>query len=259
MNWVGVAQPAIDPGASEGVLRTFDGDGTVHETRLAVFVVLAAGAHFLGGRFGWLDRYEVYVMATVVAALIYVWRGPLARALARPSPRPFLAGLALIVVAGWPYLRATAITPIAAREIYQQQYQMHRFAAQVLRAPVAVNDLGLVAYRNPHYVLDLWGLGLEEMRRARRHQATRAQVLEALTRSRGIAAAMIYENWFQDVLPTDWRPVARLSLGHEPWAIDTATVTFFATAPEQARALRRQLKRFARTLPPGVRLELVDG
>ena len=41
---------------------------------------------------------------------------------------------------------------------------MRRFVLEHVKAPVAVNDVGLVAYRNPYMVLDLIGLGSEEVR-----------------------------------------------------------------------------------------------
>jgi hypothetical protein len=56
----GLAQPALDPGGAEGVLRTTDEEGAVHETRLAVFededgaTWVQSGHHFRG----WYDRLE---------------------------------------------------------------------------------------------------------------------------------------------------------------------------------------------------------
>jgi len=54
----GIAQPALDPEGAEGVLRTTDEHGAVHETRLAVFddatgaVWVQSGHHFRG----WYER-----------------------------------------------------------------------------------------------------------------------------------------------------------------------------------------------------------
>lgn len=228
------------------------------ETALAGFAVLAAAAHFVAGRFGWFDRYEIYVMTTVAAALLYVWRRSLARLLEAPRAWPVVALIAVIVAAGWPYLRTTALTPLGSNDIYRQQWQMRRFATEYLRAPVAVNDLGLVSYRNPHYVLDIWGLGLDEVRRANASGNARTETIDRLTRAHGVGAAMLYENWFQGVLPESWRPIARLSLGRSAYAVDTDTVTFYATSPEAAAELRALARRFAAALPPGPRLELID-
>jgi hypothetical protein len=50
---IGVLQPALQPGAAEGVLRTFDEKGGVEETRLAVLddggtLWIQSGHHFRG-------------------------------------------------------------------------------------------------------------------------------------------------------------------------------------------------------------------
>jgi hypothetical protein len=239
-----------------GALRVRPPAWRAPESAVAGFALLAVAAHYLGGRFGWLDRYEIYITATMAAALGYVWRRPLGRVLGAGGWR-YAALLAAVPAVGWTYLWTTAITPVASNEIYRQQYQMHRFATNYLKAPVAINDLGLVAYRNPNYVLDLWGLGREEIRRTMRDPTARARAIAATTDRYGVGAAMLYENWFRDVLPPAWRPVARFGLGRPPLAVDTATVTVFATVPGDADRLRALFASFAQTLPPGVVFESV--
>lgn len=51
----------------------------------------------------------------------------------------------LFLLANTYYVRATVTNPIASRNIYEQQYQMHRFVVDYYRDAVAVNDLGFVA------------------------------------------------------------------------------------------------------------------
>jgi hypothetical protein len=56
----GLAQPALDPGGAEGILRTSDEEGVVHETRVAVFddergsTWIQSGHHFRG----WYERVK---------------------------------------------------------------------------------------------------------------------------------------------------------------------------------------------------------
>lgn len=54
---VGAVQPALEPGDAEGVLRTFDQDGILHETRLVVIedggTLWIQSGHFFRG---WYDR-----------------------------------------------------------------------------------------------------------------------------------------------------------------------------------------------------------
>ena len=127
----------------------------------------AIGAHLTFGEYDWFHRYEVYIIALATLALLYV------TAQAKPHLDTArwvalqIVVVLLIAFASTPYISAALQTPLAARNIYDQQYQMGLFAQQLYKHPVAVNDLGLVAYKNPNFVLDLWGLGSEKVRKAK--------------------------------------------------------------------------------------------
>ncbi len=118
----------------------------------------------MGGTAG-LDRYEVYAIALGALALLYTLRFWIQDWLARAAWNiqtvgllALLVGMAFLVNF---YVKTTIQTPIAARGIYHQQFQMHRFATDFYKQPVAVNDLGWVSYKNDAFVLDLQGLGSE--------------------------------------------------------------------------------------------------
>jgi len=112
-------------------------------------VLAAVGGHLALGQYNWFHRYEVYIMALAVLALLWI--------AAEVRPQPSARGRSVIKVAlvllmllvGQPYLSAAQVSPFGARNIYDQQYQMGRFAQAFYMRPVAVNDLGLVAYKNP--------------------------------------------------------------------------------------------------------------
>ena len=134
---------------------------------VGVAVLAAVGAHLAFGQIDWFHRYEVYIIALVTLALLY------ATAHLKPLlgvPEWTAAKLGIVWLIGFgttPYIIAAVKTPAASRGIYDQQYQMSVFARQLYDRPVAVNDLGLVAYKNPNFVLDLWGLGSEKVRKAK--------------------------------------------------------------------------------------------
>ena len=146
-----------------------------------------------------------------------------------------------------PYLRTTLDAPLYARSIRLQQREMHRFAAEVLRAPVAVNDIGWVSFRNDHEVLDLWGLASEPARRARQAHAP-PQWMDDLARRAGVRAVMIYDAWFGGRLPSTWVKLgelrARVPLSVHP------RVAFYALDARDAPAVRAAVATWARGLPP---------
>ena len=133
----------------------------------ALCVALAGVLHLVAGAYGWVNRYEIYILA----ALIWCFGGVLGMMMKRtgiaPEPASGWALLPLLPTLGFPYFMGLATLPLASNNIYEQQYQMHRFAVDFWGKPVAVNDLGYVSYRNPNYVLDLWGLASPQALKAR--------------------------------------------------------------------------------------------
>ena len=123
------------------------------------------------------------------------------------------------------------------------------------RKPIAVNDLGWVSFRNDAYVLDLWGLGSEEARKARAETAP--GWVGRLVTAYGVEAAIIYPDWFAD-LPPEW---VRLGLiGYKDNSITpyAPAATVFATRPGAADALRTCLRRLSDSGPAGLFVQILD-
>jgi hypothetical protein len=231
------------------------------EAALALVPMGALAAHLLFGEFGYFWRYEVYVLLAALVALAIQWRGALGRLLAWLSPQQarFLAFALLLL--GLPYARATLTTPLAARGIYEQQVQMRRFVDGYWKAGVAVNDLGAVSYRNPYYVLDLWGLGSEAARKARLQEEGTAW-MGRLAREKGIGLAMVYEDAAFPALrqhpPQGWRRMAVLHMADPPITNAAGEVAFYATDPAAYAKLEAALKAFQPTLGAMGRLEILN-
>ncbi len=194
---------------------------------------------------GWLHRYEAWAMALAGGVALLCYGGPL-RAWLAQAPRlrsAFAAVTALLLFQ--PYVLTTAQTGLDARSIRLQQREMHRFAADVLRAPVAVNDLGWVSWRNDAYVLDLWGLASEPARRARQAHAG-PEWMAALARARGVQAAMVYDDWIGPA-PASWTRLGELR-ARVPLTVGPR-VAFYATDLATTARVRGAVARWARGLP----------
>lgn len=214
-------------------------------------VILVALAHGLVGRTGWLFRYEVYAFAFVAAvsavlAVRFVAEGAVP---ARPVRRVAL----IATLAGClHYGLGMAIAGFeSARGIALQQRQIARFAQEWLKAPVAVNDIGWVAYRNPQPVLDLAGLASPDTLTARLLNRAPGWTVPLVDRA-GAELVMVYDNWFPDGLGPDWVPLGRLVVSAPTGILGGDTVSFYAPDPANAQALSDKLARFAETLPEGV-------
>lgn len=221
---------------------------------VACVVATASIAHLLLGRWDWFSRYEIYIMATAFAGLLIVW----APIIGTPSRRITTPGLLIFVLpfVGYTYLLDTLVTPRAARNLYEQQYQMHRFAVQYFPEPVAIIDLGWVTYRNDEYVLDLWGLGSETARQLFYAEGRTPGPIRRMTTDAGVTYAMLYEEVFDDGLPPEWCLVAQLSTSQVTASF--GTVEFFLIDPNKEDLMRSALQAFAPTLPDASTIAVLD-
>lgn len=200
-------------------------------------------AHLIAGRFGWFGRYEVYAVALLLTTVALAFRG-------RVWP---MLGLCALFGAG--YVGVTQRTPEAALAIHQQQHQMHRFATEYFPHPVAVNDLGWVAWRNETPVIDLWGLGSEEARRLTAREGRSIATVRALTEGRA-AFAMVYDIAFAGAIPPEWCRIAVLSTLQG--VLPSGDVAIYRIDRSLAVEMDRALRAFATTLPPGATLHIED-
>lgn len=238
-------------------LRAWRVGGDARRIALALVLVGLVAGHAVAGQFDWFDRYEIYAVVAALMLGLYLAQASIQRSLALPAGRMvvLVGGVALLVVAGGRYLRATALVPIAASNIYEQQYQMHRFIHEFHPAPTCVNDLGWTTYRNDVEILDLWGLGSEQARLLRKSRAG-AEAYEQLAREHGADLAILHENVLGRSMPTSWAPLATLTLSRQRVTPAFERVAFYATDPARADALRAELRAFQATLPPDIRFEL---
>jgi hypothetical protein len=226
-----------------------------HEAVFAIVVAGALMAHMMFGGWGWFARYEAYALAFGAAAVIVLWREPLHDFVAGRRPVFMVIAVCAILCLGSSYVTATAMTPIAAREIYEQQYQMRRLAVSFYRRPVGVNDLGWVSYRNPSYVLDLVGLGSEAARKARASGEAGAAWIERLVRAHDVGLVMIYDDDFAGQIPSDWQRLAVLHTSHHV-VNGYDRVAFYATSPAAVTDATAALCAFRPTLVAGSSLTM---
>ena len=202
--------------------------------------------HFAFGRFGWFGRYETYWVATVA---VIAMRHPLA---ARLPGTIALLGFVLVLS---DLHTATDLTPRETRAIWSQQGQMGRIA-RILDRPVAVNDLGLVAFRSRRHVLDLFGLSSGEALQARLASPRDSRWIAPMMARHGIRHLMIYPDWFPNP-PPDWIRVANLVVP-DKMVLDSTTVGLFATDPAAAQDMRAALAAYHQCcVTPAARIVLL--
>lgn len=220
-------------------------------------VGVAALAHLLFGQVGWMHRYEPYIIVSLLAAFLLA--GSVAGSgAARLAQGTALATMAAAAVAYGPTLWGTYVWN--PRAIHLQQAQMARFAQDYLREPVAVNDLGRVAWGNSDYVLDIWGLGSTDARLTRFGPVAPSDGWAGpLAAAHGVKVAMIYDKWFAGAVAPDWVRVATLSLVPPRGVLGDWKVAIYATDGAFVPHVRDRLAAFAATLPDGAILTAEGG
>jgi hypothetical protein len=227
----------------------------LEERLLAISISVSIILHLLMGRYGMFNRYEIYIWSTCILLLLYLNRPHISATIQKMSALQFTtAGAVCTALICSPYLLSFFVTPLASNNIYEQQYQMQRFAIDFYRKPVAVNDIGFVAYQNERYVLDLWGLSSIEAIQLR-NQGSDTAWMNQLAEKHSVHLAMIYDEWFGK-LPTNWRKIAELHLGKMRISPAESVVSFYVLDDETYEQAYPLLEAFRDTLPEGVRLIL---
>jgi hypothetical protein len=164
------------------------------------------------------------------------------------------------------YLATAAIwkTPVAARNIWQQQYQMGSFLKEYYpQGRVAANDIGAIDYLADLHLTDLIGLADREVLVTRmRGDWVRDMPgsLATAVSADGARIAVIYDGWFNynpktgAAVPAQWVRVASWTIPGNV-VCGGATVTWYAIVPEEAAGLRSALEQFQARLPEAVTVQ----
>ncbi len=227
---------------------------------LAVLFVVTASFHLQLSLSGWWMRHDAYV---VCLGLVVLAHSPAAETVERGirtlsgEPRAVrlaVAALAALLVS--PYaLRAVGSlvkSPLAAKNIYEQQYQMGLFLREFYRGErVAANDIGAITYLGESECVDLTGLANMDFARARRGGGPDQAAMERIARQSGVSIAILYEHWFPGRIPAAWSRVGEWTLPNNV-SLGGDTVSFYAVDPGARAGLVERLSRFAGRLPPSV-------
>mgnify|MGYP001818764460 FL=1 len=227
------------------------------ERLLAATMAFSILLQFMFGQIGSYHRLEMYVWLASCLMLIYLFRGALRRL---AQSKPFYRSAAILLFLGAllarEYTSALVTIPLASNNIYEQQYQMHRFATEFYDGPVAINDLGWVAYNNDNYVLDLVGFSSYQALWSRFNESDPTWTND-MADEYGVKLAMIYDFRFRE-LPPNWRRLGVLHLGKLRWVPAGDKVSFYALDEETAEQIHPALLAFQQSLPQGVVFEMSE-
>jgi hypothetical protein len=240
------------------------GSGWDRRGVLGTLFAVQALAHMTFGIFGWMVRYDAYVIATgiVVTALLYHELIPgivrNARSVRFRLPHAVMLVLFLYIlnpVANDLKNRLRSITriPVNVGSIQRQHVQIGLFLAEFYEGEsVVVNDVGAVCLIAELRLFDPFGLGSPEVVRLTLLGKYDTTAIARLAREHGSRIAVVNEEFFREQggFPTEWVKVAEWEIADCVYC--APIVSFFAIDPSEAVRLRSALEQFSPTLPAGV-------
>ena len=238
----------------------------------AVLFLLIAVMHSMWITVEMFFRYQAYLNALGIWAIGCLGAPAVDWKIFRRNVAAAAAGISAAILMAIPLgvlgFQALWKTPVASRNIWQQQYQMGLFLNEYYpQAAVAANDIGAIDYLADLHLVDLFGLASREVLRAKlggEWQRDLAGALDRLTSAEGARIAVIYDNWFgytpaagRASVPLGWVRVADWTIPGNV-VCGGATVTWYALLPEEAGPLRAALEAFSEKLPEEVIVRFFD-
>lgn len=238
-----------------------------------ILLLIIVGIVLMNVRFvSWPDpgtysRYEAYLVVLLLVGIVAGLGRYLPRRLAFSAvPAVIVAGVLIAFLMNDVYKRYEFVAfdnPVVTgtTDIYRQQYQMGRFLAIYYDESVVIaNDIGAINYLTNIHNIDLWGLGIIEIARAKRDNQFNTAMMAEIAITHNAEIAVIYDNWFDawGGLPAEWTLVEQWQITSAPVILGNSTVSFFAIDPEAVPTLSANLESFAGELPEGVQRIVMD-
>jgi hypothetical protein len=216
----------------------------------SIITGVALWLHFSVAGYGWVYRYEAYLIAFVVIALGMEY-----------CERQFSFRFGVLVTFAAVFLcihtvYATVTIPGRSSVVYSQQFQTTKLIRD-MQIPTAVNDLGAATYFTDAPILDLVGLGSQDVFESRYKQKYMTDNIRNLVNAHHVRVICVYDKWFSTKLfvpwggpplPSEYILIAKLySPDPNKFASDD-TVSYYAV-PGAEQTLRAALEKLQPTLP----------
>lgn len=148
-------------------------------------------------------------------------------------------------------------TPIAAQNIYEQQYQMALFIKKYYKGQtVALNDIGAVDYMADIRLVDLAGLSTREVMDLNRQGRLNDREIYRICKDANVKIALLYSQWFP-ALPSEWVKTGALTIPNNV-ICGGDTVSIYAVDPSEREQLSKNLSEFSQILPKDIKCVLCN-
>lgn len=206
--------------------------------------LLGVVAHILLASFGWLFRYDAWLIQLNLLSIFMLLAHRPRNISARSA---WVLTLLCFAVLSLRLAGASIKTPMAMEDRRWEHIMPSDFAHQYLQGrTVLVNDLGVLAYRGGLKVVDFFGLGNNEPLRMRRSvQGYGALELSELAHEVDGDAAIVQLCWEEVSLrmPSDWKLIGYWR-GDRNVVFNDKVVALFSLKPKEDEMLARAFEQF---------------
>ncbi|TDX84243.1 EpsG family protein [Epilithonimonas xixisoli] len=223
---------------------------------IPMVVFCGFAVHLLFANFGWLIRYEAYLVVVILLAI-----APFADELFQKKKGnqvlKFSMVILLLITFSLRFVPMLKNQPKASKNIFDQQIQLADFLHQYYKnSKVVANDIGAITYFNYIHLLDTYGLGSIEVAKLRKedhgkfadNKKLQAYIYNT-AKLQDFEVALVFDEWVK--MPDYFSKVGTLTIQDNYMAGGT-TVSFYAVKKENTNKLRNQLVEFSKQTPKDV-------
>jgi hypothetical protein len=208
-------------------------------------------AHVELAGLGWFYRYDSYLVILLLTMVgIAVGSEAPRSTFQRMRTGTYWLAVAAGVFTFGPMLpraiAAAKTTPSAGKNIFEQQVQTAKFLARHFPTDnVAINDVGAVTYYRDGPIVDLVGLVNVDVAKAKGFKLdTPMKPADMVRFTSGSTLAVIYDDWFANLIPGTWLRVARWTIPDNV-SCAYATISIYAIRSDDVGRVVSAAREFA--------------
>ncbi len=236
----------------------------IHKDAFIYFFILALTIvlHFLFAKFGWLYRYETYLIILGFFLIFFITKKYVIKI--NPFNSKFytiinklILNLLLILIAYNFFIRefySLSFLPKASKNIYQQQFQMANFIRKYFNDySIALNDIGAVCYYSNIKCVDLFGLANLKIFKSKKQKLYDTNFINYITQEENVKLAIIYDSWFVGNLspPNNWIKIGEWKIFNNI-ICGSDIVSFYVLDKSLLNDIKVKFSTYSRNLPDGI-------
>jgi len=233
----------------------------ISKNAVPIIVFCGFAVHLLFANFGWLIRYEAYLVVVILFA-IAPFADDLFQKKIENGILKFAMVILLLITFSMRFVPMLKFQTMASKNIFDQQIQLADFLHKYHKnSKVIANDIGAITYFNNIHLLDTYGLGSIEVAKLRKEdhgKFTDNKKLQSYiyntAKLQDFEVALIFDEWVK--MPDYFVKVGTLTIPDLYMAGGT-TVSFYSVKKENSDKLRNQLVEFSKHTPKDVIINII--